>query len=300
MQEIQYKHNMELLIKATIEKNYDLVKEYLTPDYKGLFTEMYISRLLDGNGFNTLRTISRDDKGVDIIVYEGSSYNYNIYQVKNNATRVSAGSIKKDYKKALNQEEFINKTYNYISINGFSQKAIKTLKKETNIKLHDFNFIKELIDGYNPLVEQGSISEDEFISIYKKAAEKYLYNHCEINFDKERELLIKAYDERSIKIEYIRALEDLRNNIENKDNLKYPRRSATYDKMWLNKFKQILNPRNKDIFKNHNFNCNSESPWIRDQIEAYSKGTLNELRRKKLDTVPFMKTFISYYYKIKR
>lgn len=44
MKECQYKHKIELLLRATIEKEYDIVKKYLT-----------------------LRTISRNDKGVDII-----------------------------------------------------------------------------------------------------------------------------------------------------------------------------------------------------------------------------------------
>lgn len=325
MQEVKYMHNMELIIKATIDKNYDLVKEYLTPDYKGIFTEMYISKLIDGNGLYSLRTLSRDDQGIDILCYSDYSYITNIYQVKNQAAKVDSSTINSDLIKVFDNEEYINKPYSYIAINGYFDrvdsngyykitkseilKLIKKSKKqvskelegklldEYSIKLYDFNFIKELIDGYDPVIEQGSISEEEFNSIYKKAIEKYIYNNSEINFDKELELLKKAYAERCIKIEYVKALEDIQRCIYNKKDIKPKKTGPSYEKTWLKSFNRILTP---DKPLKDSFNCNYDSGWIRRQIKSLVDGTLNEGRREHLYTVPFIETFITHYYKIKR
>lgn len=325
MKEVAFKNNIELLMKATNEKNYDLIKEYITPDKDGLLTEMYVSKLLDGNGYQTLRTISRNDKGADIICYSNYSDITNIYQVKNQVAKVDLGTIRKDFIKVFDNVEYINKPYAYVAINGYSKgvgsegyykitkseilnlinKSKKQVSKELeeklldeySIKLYDFSFIKELIDNYDPIVEQGSISEEEFNSIYKKAIEKYIYNKSKMIFQKERQLLIKAYDERSIKIEYVKALEDIQRCIDNKMNIKPKKTGPSYEETWLKSFNRILTPGQpiKD-----SFNCNDDSGWIRRQIKSLVERTLTENRREFLYSVSFIETFINLYYKVKR
>lgn len=383
MKEVAFKNNIELLMKATNEKNYDLIKEYITPDKDGLLTEMYVSRLLDGNGYQTLRTISRNDKGADIICYSNYSDISNIYQVKNQSSKVDKYTISTDFIKIFTNEQYINKPYAYIAINGYSDisnsegyykitkseilklieetkvskeldrqfpersklrdelediiiikeiKDISRLKEvieklqeishirqilkeiqvsisrglrelepklldSYSIRLHDFSFIKELIDNYDPIIEQGSISDEEFNSIYKKAIEKYIYDKSKMIFHKEHELLIKAYDERSIKIEYVKALEDIQRCIDNKMNIKPKKTGPSYEETWLKSFNRILTPGQpiKD-----SFNCNDDSGWIRRQIKSLVEGTLFENRRECLYNVNFIETFINLYYKVKR
>lgn len=325
MKEVAFKNNIELLMKATNEKNYDLIKEYITPDKDGLLTEMYVSKLLDGNGYQTLRTISRNDKGADIICYSNYSDISNIYQVKNQSSKVDKYTIITDFIKIFYNEEYINKQYSYIAINGYSdiadsegyykitkleileliKKSNKQVPKELEeklldeyyIRLYDFSFIKELIDNYDPIIEQGSISDEEFNSIYKKAIERYIYDKSKMIFHKEHELLIKAYDERSIKIEYVKALEDIQRCIDNKMNIKPKKTGPSYEETWLKSFNRILTPGQpiKD-----SFNCNDDSGWIRRQIKSLVEGTLTENRREFLYSVSFIETFIVIYYKVKR
>lgn len=325
MKEVAFKNNIELLMKATNEKNYDLIKEYITPDKDGLLTEMYVSKLLDGNGYQTLRTISRNDKGADIICYSNYNDISNIYQVKNQSAKVDSYTISSDFIKIFTNEEYINKPYYYIAINGYSDiaysegyykitkseildlinksknKVSKELEEklldEYSIRLYDFDFIKELIDNYNPMVEQGSISDEEFNSIYKKAIEKYIYDSSKMSFHKEHELLIKAYDDRSIKIEYVKALEGIQRCIDNKMNIKPKKTGPSYEETWLKSFNRILTPGQpiKD-----SFNCNDDSGWIRRQIKNLVEGTLTENRREFLYSVSFIETFINLYYKVKR
>lgn len=325
MKEVAFKNNIELLMKATNEKNYDLIKEYITPDKDGLLTEMYVSKLLDGNGYQTLRTISRNDNGADVICYNNYNDISKIFQIKNQASKVDSWTIITDFIKVFDNTEYINKPYAYIAINGYSdvsyskghyritkseileliKKSKKKVSKELEeklldeyyIRLYDFSFIKELIDNYNPMIEQGSISDDEFNSIYKKAIEKYIYDKSKMIFHKEHELLIKAYDERSIKIEYVKALEDIQRCIDNKMNIKPKKTGPSYEETWLKSFNRILTPGQpiKD-----RFNCNDDSGWIRRQIKSLVEGTLIENRREFLYSVSFIETFINLYYKVKR
>lgn len=386
VKEMEYIKDIEPIMKATNQKNYNWIKENLKlgdRHRRGYLSEMYVSKLLDGNGHHTLRTISRNDNGADILCYNDYKHIIKLYQVKNQTDKVNSSTINSDFIKVFDNEQYINKPYAYIAINGYSDiadsegyyritkseilelieetkvskeldrqfpersklrdelediiiikeiKDISRLKEvieklqeispirqilkkiqvsisrvlrelepklldEYYIKLYDFDFIKELIDNYDPMIEQGSISEEEFNSIYKKAIEKYIYDKSKMMFHKEHELLIKAYDERSIKIEYVKALEDLQRCIYNKINIKAKKTGPSYEEKWLKKFNLILTP-GKPL--KDSFNSLYESDWIRDQIQSLIEGTLFENRRECLYNVNFIETFISLYYKIKR
>lgn len=159
------KEELQHLIALTKEKKYVEIKDYLmsleTNFQKGIVFEEYIRELYEGNGWIAIRKGGKNDLGADILLYHPNTPHdvSIIVQAKNHKKALGYDDTKIEINKF---DEQASKKYNclhftMISLNGYVQ-ATSKLKEYAN--LETFNYVKELINEYDPKNKKQKTTEN--------------------------------------------------------------------------------------------------------------------------------------------
>jgi superfamily II DNA or RNA helicase len=143
------------ILHLTNHKSFEEIKSFLETlpkGDKGPFFEWYISKLYQGNGWITVISGRKNDKGADVLLYHPDSPQKvtQIIQAKNFKRPITFDETRTELTKF---EEQCSIKYNcnqfrIVSINGYVKNAYSL--EEWNIDLVDWQHIKHLIECFKP------------------------------------------------------------------------------------------------------------------------------------------------------
>ncbi|WP_315080579.1 Helicase associated domain protein [uncultured Clostridium sp.] len=190
MNEIKLRKILNRLIKLTKKYDIDKIKEVLSNQedihIKGVILEYYLRELYTGNGYCAEVVGGADDGKVDLIIYT-NKYTKDVsvcIQVKNHSRSLNRTNALKEFNTFLVKGALKYKCDKYmiISVQGFTTPA-KRLEVQ-NVTLCGWEYIQQLIKGYNPGVSKKSgrllsICDKHFLKIFNQLVEyKNRTGHC--------------------------------------------------------------------------------------------------------------------------
>lgn len=143
------------LKKLTILKDYQTIKDILINEdstKKGPLFEEYIKMLYEGQGYIATIVGGKNDGGADILLAKPHNPNKIIWviQCKNRKDLLNEDTIAYEILKYENKakKKYPSSSYKLISLSGYTD--CMDIFRDLDVSLEDFEYVKLLIDNYNP------------------------------------------------------------------------------------------------------------------------------------------------------